>query len=339
MVSERQAQAQLDALAKPRGSLGRMEALARRLAVRQGTLAPRVRPRELVLFAGDHGVVASGVSAWPSDVTALMVRTIVAGRSVSAAWARLHDCPLRVVDVGVAACLDDLAADHFRAARVASGTDDLSCGPAMSVAAFDAAWEVGASEARAALARGCRVLLAGEMGIGNTTAAACLVSLLADVAPAAATGRGAGADEATFQAKRAVVAQAVRRAQPLLAGAPREAIAAVCGFEIAAMAGCFAEGARQGALLLLDGFVATAGALVAEHLQPGTAAALVAAHCSAEAGHGPALAALGLVPLLDWDMRLGEGTGALAALPLLDSAAALLCDVARLDELGVARGD
>lgn len=322
MVTEAQARARLDALAKPRGSLGRMETLAARLAALQGTLQPVTRPRVLVLFAADHGVVASGVSAWPPAVTALMARTITDGRSVSAAWAKLHDCTLRLVDMGIG-----------------RPTHDLSRQPAMSAAQFDAAWARGAAEARAALGAGSRLLLAGEMGIGNTTAAACLVALLSEVAPAQATGRGAGVDDPAFAVKQRIVAQAVARARTRLPRDVRAAIAAVCGFEIAAMAGFFAEGAARSAVVVLDGFVATAAALVAERLRPGTAACLVASHLSAEQGHAAALATLGLTPLLAWEMRLGEGSGALLALPLLDSAAALLRDVARLDELGVARGD
>lgn len=334
MVSERQAQAQLDALAKPRGSLGRMEALARRLAVRQGTLAPRVRPRELVLFAGDHGVVASGVSAWPSDVTALMVRTIVAGRSVSAAWARLHDCPLRVVDVGVAACLDDLAADHFRAARVASGTDDLSCGPAMSVAAFDAAWEVGASEARAALARGCRVLLAGEMGIGNTTAAAalCARALGGDAGDWVGPGTGLGAEG--VQRKRAVI-EAALACHADAPDTPFETLRRLGGREIAAMAGAILRARQLRVPVVLDGFVCCAALAPLAVAAPDIVEHCIAGHCSAEPGHGRLLARLGLDPLLHLGMRLGEGSGAAVAVQIIRAAIATHGRMATFAEAGI----
>ncbi|HEY0270810.1 MAG TPA: nicotinate-nucleotide--dimethylbenzimidazole phosphoribosyltransferase [Sphingomonas sp.] len=339
MITEADVWDHLDALAKPRRSLGRLEALAVRLAVIQQRLDPATRPRRIVLFAGDHGVVADGVSAWPSDVTGLMVGTILAGRATSSALAAAHGCALRLVDVGGVAPLPDDPPTLFRAARIAAGTASLAYGPAMDVAGFDAAWAIGAEEAAAALAAGDRLLIAGEMGIGNTTPAACLTVLLAGTAPDEAVGRGAGADDAVLAAKRRIVAAATARASALIPHDPRAAIAEVCGYEIAAIAGFLAEGARGGATVLLDGYVVTAAALVAERLAPGTARALIAGHRSAEPGHGAALAALDLDPLLDWGMRLGEGTGALVALPLVDAAAALLGGVARLDSLGVARED
>jgi nicotinate-nucleotide--dimethylbenzimidazole phosphoribosyltransferase len=346
----------LDGLAKPRRSLGRLEALAVRLALTQRTLKPVVWPRRLVIFAGDHGVVARGVSAWPSDVTALMVGTMLMGRASSSALAAAHDCGVRLVDVGVASSKPQSPPPFYRDARVAAGTKDLSIEAAMTAAQFDAAWQVGADEAERAFGEGHRVLIAGEMGIGNTTPAACLTMLLANVPAETAVGRGAGLDDAALAKKRELIAAAVARVKATAAATAREraknssipqastpshrlAIEALAGFEIVAMAGYFAEGARLGATLLLDGYVATSAALIAEHLQPGVAKAMIAAHCSAEPGHSAALSHLGLEPLLDWGLRLGEGTGALVALPLLDSAAALLRDVAALSELGVPRGD
>jgi nicotinate-nucleotide--dimethylbenzimidazole phosphoribosyltransferase len=336
-----QAWAHLDGLAKPKRSLGKLEELAVRLAGIQRTLRPVVRPRRLVLFAGDHGVVARGVSAWPSEVTGLMVGTILMGRASSSALAAAHDCSVRLVDVGVAGARVQSPPPFFRDARVANGTRDLSAGPAMTATEFDAAWQVGVEEAERAVADGCRVLIAGEMGIGNTTPAACLTMLFTHVGAEIAVGRGAGADDTTLQTKRDIVAVAVARAAGgAVSGANlRTAIAALSGFEIVAMAGFFAAGARLGATLLVDGYVATSAALIAWHLQPDCVHSMIAGHRSAESGHGAALACLGLEPLLDWNMRLGEGTGALVALPMLDSAAALLCDVAALSELGVPRED
>jgi nicotinate-nucleotide--dimethylbenzimidazole phosphoribosyltransferase len=329
----------LDCLAKPRRSLGKLEEFAARLALVQRTLTPTVRPRRLVLFAADHGVVARGVSAWPSEVTRLMVATILAGHATSSALAAAHGCSVRLIDVGVASPPPQAPPSFFRAARIAPGTMDLSVGPAMTLAQFEAAWQVGAEEAERAVVEGNAVLIAGEMGIGNTTPAACLTMLLAGETVDVAAGRGAGADDAALKIKRAIVAEAVERVSSAGIQDARAAIAAVAGFEIVAMAGFFAAGTRQGATLLLDGYVATAAALVAERLRPGTVNCMIAAHRSAEPGHGAALARLGLEPLLDWNMRLGEGTGALVALPLLDSAAALLRDVASLSDLGVARED
>ncbi|WP_288413166.1 nicotinate-nucleotide--dimethylbenzimidazole phosphoribosyltransferase [uncultured Sphingomonas sp.] len=328
--------AHLDALAKPRGAMGRLEALAQELALTQGRIDARTSPRQAVLFAGDHGCVGEGVSAWPSEVTPMMVATILSGRATSNALAAAADCPLRVVDVGTIA--PKLAPHpHFRAARVAQGTQPLGQRAAMDVAQFDAAWAVGVEEAEAAIDAGAVLLIAGEMGIGNTTPAACLTALLAGIAPDAAVGRGAGADDAVLANKRRVVTAAVARAAAM--SDRRAAIASVAGFEIAAMAGFYATGAARGVTLLLDGYVTTAAALIAQALAPGSVSAMIAGHRSAEPGHGAALAALRLTPVLDWEMRLGEGSGALTALPLLDAAAALLNDVVRLDQIGADRAD
>lgn len=327
--------AHLDSLAKPVRSLGALEALAVRLAVAQQRLDPRTHPRRIVLFAADHGVVARGVSAWPSAVTGLMVGAIMAGRATSNALAAAQGCDLRLVDMGVQSPPPEPYPAFFAVASIAPGTADLASGLAMTEAQFDAAWAVGAGEAQRALDEGYPLLIAGEMGIGNTTAAACLTVLLAGAPVSLAVGRGAGADDATLAIKTAIVTGACDRASQYLGDQPRAAIASVSGFEIIAMAGFFATGAAGGATLLLDGYVATAAALIAERFAPGTTRSMIAAHRSAEPGHGTALAALGLEPVLDWQMRLGEGTGALVALPLLDSAAALLRDVARLADLGV----
>lgn len=329
-ITSIQVQERLDALAKPRGSLARLETLAALLAVAQQNLMPQTRPRRIVLFAADHGVVAQGVTAWPSAVTTAMVETILKGRASSTALARACAADLRLVDVGMAVPAAGPFPAHYRAAPVARGTADLALGPAMSAAQFDAAWAIGAEEAEAAVATGNRLLIAGEMGIGNTTPSACITHALAGITADRATGSGAGADPAMREVKQRVVERAVSA----LGGArDKTALAAISGFEIAAMAGFYARGASLGAALLLDGYVTTAAALIAEELAPGTRRAMIAAHRSAEPGHGAALDRLGLEPVLDWGMRLGEGTGALTALPLLDSAAALLCDVATLAEV------
>lgn len=323
-------QARIDALAKPRGSLGRLEALAVELAVAQQTLTPVTRPRRIVLFAGDHGVVAQGVTPWPSAVTGAMVATILNSRASSTALAAAHGVDVRLVDAGMTTPLPAPVPAHVRAGAIARGTADLAVGPAMDEAQFDAAWALGADEARRADGDGIGLLIAGEMGIGNTTPAACITHALTGVDAAVATGAGAGADAAMRAVKQRIVADAVAR---LNGRRDRAALAAIAGFEIVAMAGFYAQGAAQGAVLLIDGYVTTAAALIAEHLVPGTARRMIAAHRSAEPGHGAALAQLRLAPVLDWGMRLGEGTGALTVLPLLDSAAALLNGVASLDEV------
>ena len=323
-------QVRLDALAKPPGSLARLEALAVELAVAQQSLAPVTHPRRIVLFAGDHGVVAQGVTPWPSAVTTAMVATILKGRASSTALAAAHGVDLRVVDTGMANPPPGPFPAHYRAAAVARGTADLALGPAMDVAQFDTAWALGADEARRAVADGFRLLIAGEMGIGNTTPSACITHALTGIDADTATGSGAGADAAMREVKCRIVADAVTR---LGGRRDKAALASIAGFEIVAMAGFYAEGAALGAVLLLDGYVTTAAALIAEQFTPGTRRRMIAAHRSAEPGHGAALAHLGLEPVLEWGMRLGEGTGALTALSLLDSAAALLNDVATLAEV------
>lgn len=323
----------LDALAKPQGSLGKLERVAARLALTRQSLSPETRPRRIVLFAGDHGVVNSGVSAWPSAVTTAMMATIANGWACSNALAHAADCDLRLVDMGSIAPLLQPHPPFIAEQRIAAGTADLAHGPAMTVAQFDAAWQAGADEARLAVRQGFQILLAGEMGIGNTTPAACLTMLLTGTDAAIATGRGAGADDAMRALKQVIVDSAVVREKDRFGSDPKAAIAALCGFEIAAMAGFYAAAAHSKATILLDGYVTTAAALIAERLAPGTAAQMIAAHLSAEPGHRTALDALGLEPMLEWEMRLGEGTGALTALPLLDAAAALLSEVAMLAEV------
>lgn len=331
MVTRKDVQARLDALAKPVGSLGRLEALAVDLAVASQSLLPVTRPRRLVLFAADHGVVAQGVTPWPSAVTTAMVETILKGKASSTALALAHGVDVRVVDAGMIQPPRGRCPDHFISQPVARGTADLSHGPAMSVEQFDLAWALGAAEAQAAVAAGHRVLIAGEMRIGNTTAAACLTYALTGIDADTATGHGAGADAAMRDVKRDIVAAAVGR---LDGRTDKPALAGIAGFEIVAMAGFYAKAAQCGATVLLDGYVTTAAALLAEHLSSGTRTVMIAGHRSAEPGHRAALAQLGLDPLLEWEMRLGEGSGALVALPLLDSAAALLSDVARLEDIG-----
>lgn len=324
----------LDALAKPQGSMGRLEGLAVQLSVAQQNLHPKTKPRRIVLFAGDHGVVESGVSAWPSAVTTVMMETIIAKKATSTALVAAQAADLRLVDVGsIRPTETGSQTPSFSDVRVAAGTANLATGPAMTKDQFQAAWAEGEAEAKRAHNEGFILLLAGEMGIGNTTPAACLTMLLAGADVETATGRGAGADDEIWTNKRDIVAGATTRASALLADDPVAAIAEVAGFEIAAMAGYYAQGAKQGSTLLLDGYVATAAALIAERLVPGTTKHMIAAHLSAEPGHRAALNHLGLEPLLEWGMRLGEGTGALTALPMLDSAAALLNDVAKLSDV------
>jgi nicotinate-nucleotide--dimethylbenzimidazole phosphoribosyltransferase len=330
----------LDGLTKPPRSLGRLEELAARLCLVQQTLLPQTAPRRLVIFTADHGVASAGVTIWPSSVTSLMVRNMCAGGAASTVMARQTNTEVILVNVGTA---DEPmsqppqrgAGVRYRSRRVRAGTRNLAEEPALTVEEFWQGWNIGAAEARAAVDQHVRIVLAGEMGIGNTTPTACLAMLLADLPVLAAVGRGAGADDITLERKRNIVEKAVARARTLWNADSLAAIAAVSGVELAAMAGFYAEAAAAGLTVILDGAVASAAALIAEYQSPGTARSMIAAHLSTEPSHSAVLAHLDLTPFLDWGLRLGEGTGALLLLPLLDAAAAISCEMASLQSLGI----
>ena len=331
MLTPDAVRAHLDNLTKPPGSLGRLEVLAARLALIQQTLTPATERRKLVVFAADHGVVAEGVTAWPSSVTTLMVANMLAGGAASCVLARQTRTAMTVVDVGTAGEPGEPRPD-YHVERVSRGTRNLYREPAMTVAEFEQSVAIGRAQAAGDFA----VVAAGEMGIGNTTAAACLTALLTGADPDDCVGRGAGADDAVLERKRHVVRVATGRARGVFAASPVAGIAEVCGFEIAAMAGFYLQAAADRRTIVLDGSVATAAALISEKLRPGTVDAMIAAHRSAEPGHTVALNALRLTPFLDgWGMRLGEGTGALLVMPLLDAAAAILSQMATFDSAGI----
>ncbi|MEM1054055.1 MAG: nicotinate-nucleotide--dimethylbenzimidazole phosphoribosyltransferase [Bacteroidota bacterium] len=321
-------QAALDAKAKPPGALGRLDALAARVARVQGTLLPDPDPARVVVFVGDHGVAADGVSAYPAAVTPAMARTIAGGGAAVSVLARSCGASVEVVDVGIDA---DLTGEPgIVHAKVARGTHNLANGPAMTDAERDAAWNAGADAARRASADGVRTLVPGEVGIGNTTAAAAVLAALFGWAPEDAVGRGTGVDDAGL-ARKAEAVRAGLAHLPTEAG-PLEVLRHVGGFEIAAMAGAFAAAPALGLVAVVDGFVATAAAAIAVRHNPAVAGHLVAGHVSAEAAHRRAVAALGLEPVLDLEMRLGEGTGGVLALPILRAACAVLREMATLDE-------
>ena len=323
----------LDRMTKPRGALGRVEDLAVALAgIARACPPPLPEPAAVAVFAGDHGVHAQGVTPWPQEVTAQMVMNFLAGGAVVNAFARQLGADVRVVDVGVRTPLDPHP--DLSGRRVADGTRDMTVGPAMTRDQARRAVEVGIETARELVAAGHRCLITGDMGIANTTAAAVLICAFTGADPAVATGRGTGIDDATLRRKTDVV----RRALALHAPDPADALgvlAAVGGFEHAALAGFVLGGAAAGVPVLLDGINAGAAALVAAGLAPAVVGYCLAGHVSAEPGHARALAALGITPLLDLGMRLGEGTGALLALPVVLGAARALQDVATFDAAGV----
>ncbi|SCK12047.1 nicotinate-nucleotide--dimethylbenzimidazole phosphoribosyltransferase [Vogesella sp. LIG4] len=325
------ASARQQQLTKPAGSLGKLEDLAITLAGLQRREIPQPLKPAITVFAGDHGVCAEGVSAYPPEVTGAMVANFVHGGAAISVLARCNQARLEVVDAGVAA---DLAALPIVHAKVRAGSGNIRREPAMTAEQCAAALEVGRMAARRAIADGASLLIAGDMGIGNTTPSAALICRLGGHSPEAIVGRGTGVNDAALAHKRQVVADALARVAPDLDG--QALLAELGGLEIAAMAGFYLEGAAQGVPLLLDGFISTAAALVAQAIAPDIAPWLLASHCSQETGHALALASLGLTPLIDFGLRLGEGSGAALAIPLLQQAIALHAGMATFAEAGVA---
>jgi nicotinate-nucleotide--dimethylbenzimidazole phosphoribosyltransferase len=321
----------LDAKTKPRGSLGELEALAARIAAIRGTPSPgRLRPA-LLLAAGDHGYAAGGVSAYPQEVTGQMLANFAAGGAAVNVLAREGHVRLVVVDAGVVEPVEHPA---IRRLRLGAGTADATRGPAMPRERSLAGLAAGAAIAEELAAEGCDILAVGDMGIGNTTAAAALSAALLPAAPEAVCGRGTGIDDAGLARKVAAVRAALAVNEPDPAD-PVGALAALGGYELAVLAGACLGSAAAEAVVLLDGFVTGAAALVAARLAPEAAERMVASHRSPEPGHPLVLADLGLRPLLELGLRLGEGSGALLALPLVQAALALLADMATFEEARV----
>ncbi len=326
-----------DKMTKPRGSLGELEGVSVVLAGLAGECpAPLPEPACVAVFAGDHGVHAQDVTPWPQEVTAQMVANFLAGGAVVNAFAAQVGAEVTVVDVGVAADLDPVPGLLPR--KVGRGTADFTTGPAMTRHQAQAALTVGVEVARDLVAAGNRCLLTGDMGIANTTASAALICAFTGADPAAATGRGTGIDAATYARKVDVVCRGLARHRPD-PGDPVGVLAAFGGFEHAAIAGFILGAAAFRVPVILDGVIAGAAALAAAALAPDAAKACIAGHRSVEPGHAITLEHLGLRPIVDLGLRLGEGTGAVLALPLVQSAARALRDVATFDSAGVAEKD
>ncbi|MGC3861721.1 nicotinate-nucleotide--dimethylbenzimidazole phosphoribosyltransferase [Micromonospora chersina] len=328
-------------LTKPAGSLGALEPLSVRLAGLAGTCPPPLpEPAAVAIFAGDHGVHAQGVTPWPQEVTAQMIANFVAGGAVVNAFARQAGASVTVVDVGVATPLPvaptaDPAGPRLVAANVRAGTRDLTVTAALTRDEARAAVETGIRIAGELVDAGAGILLTGDMGIGNTTPAAALIAAFTGVDPAAATGRGTGVDDETYARKVGVVRAALDRHAPDPAD-PLGVLAAVGGLEHAALAGLVLGAAARRVPVLLDGVIAVSAALAAAAFAPDAVGAMVAGHRSAEPGATAALRHLGLDPLIDLGLRLGEGTGALLALPVVTGAVRVLHEVATFDSAGVA---
>jgi nicotinate-nucleotide--dimethylbenzimidazole phosphoribosyltransferase len=328
------AKARLDQLAMPHWALGRLMDLAMDLAGMTRCLAPPVARKAVVVFAADHGVVAEGVSKYPQAVTAQMVHTFVGGRAGISALARLSGARVVVVDMGVAGDLSALAeTGRIVSKRIGPGTQSMARGPAMSRAEARRALEAGIEIARD-LGDTVDVFGTGDMGIGNTTASAAIAAVITGRAVAEVTGRGTGIDDEQLRHKVAVIQRALNVNRP----DPKDGLdvlAKVGGFEIGGLAGLILGLAAQRKPVVLDGFISTAGALVAYALAPAVADYLVAGHRSEEKGHDVMLEHLGKKPLLDLGLRLGEGTGAALAMNLMDAAVRILTEVATFAEASV----
>lgn len=319
-------QARLDAQARPPGSLGRLEKLAVQIGQVQGVETPRLHEPTLILCAGDHGLLAQGVSSWPSDVTTLMMHSILAGDSTVSVLARQHGMQLKVVDCGVVKPLPPQPGLYLRS--LGRGTADVSRQPAMTM-----------KQCRQAIRNGRElvaetpgnVVLLGEMGIGNTSPSSLLLARLAGLPIESVVGTGAGMDDAGRRHKQEVLARALNLHAS--ATTPLDALAALGGFEIATMVGIVLQAALENRVIIVDGFITTAAVLVAARLSPAVLERCVFAHVSAEHGHRVMLDALGATPLLEFGMRLGEGSAAALAWPLVDSACRLLNEVASLDRV------
>ncbi len=325
-------QRQLDNKTKPLGSLGRIEVLAQRLGLILGSETPELRAPQLVVFAADHGLAARGVSAYPSDVTWQMVENFLAGGAAVSVLARQHGIGLTVVDCGVRH--DFAPRAGLVISKVAPGTADALEGPAMSPSQCRVAMASGS-----ALVKGLpgNALLLGEMGIGNTSAASMLLARLSGIDVADCTGAGTGLDADAVQRKIGILREVLAR--HVDAREPLDALAAFGGFEIATMVGAVLRAAVERRVVVVDGFIASAAVLVASHLQPAVLQRCVFAHRSGERGHALMLAHLKVEPLLDLGLRLGEGSGAAMAWPLLVSACAILREMASFEAAGVSRQD
>ncbi|MDD9976279.1 MAG: nicotinate-nucleotide--dimethylbenzimidazole phosphoribosyltransferase [Boseongicola sp.] len=320
-------QHKIDTKTKPLGALGRIEEMAAQIATLQQTLTPKMETCQLTIFAADHGIAQSGVSLFPQEVTRQMVLNFAGGGAAANVFARTNGIDLRVVNAGVAG--DAIDAPGLIDRRVGAGTANSLTGPAMTTAERDQAIAYG--EALGTDGDSDAVAF-GEMGIGNTSAAALIAHKLTDTPLDVLTGRGTGLDDDGLSKKTEILTQAASRTGNLDAA---ETLAEYGGFEIAMMAGAMMSAASAGRLVIVDGFIASSAALIATHLAPQSRDAMVFAHLSEEQGHGAMLSAMNAKPLLNLSLRLGEGTGALLAWPLLRSAAAMLNDMASFETAGV----
>ena len=311
------AQIHQDQLTKPQGSLGRLESIAIELAAMQNTSKPQIKQPHMLVFAGDHGVVTQGVSAFPQSVTIAMLANFVNGGAAVATLCKQQGIQLSVINCGTAASCEHLTQMTHK--PIMAGTHDFSLQAAMSNEQALAALSLGKEQVERAHQHGCDFLMLGEMGIGNTSAASCLSALLLEQDVSDLTGPGTGVAGAALMRKKEILSASVARAKPLVKN-PLDALAQVGGLEIAAIAAAYIRASQLGMPCLVDGFITTAAALLAVKLNPGVRNWLLFAHHSAECGHSTLLSALDAQPLLHLGMRLGEGSGAAVAYATIQQA-------------------
>ncbi len=329
------AQAAIDIKTKPPGSLGRIENLARQISAIQRTTSPNADQCELLLFAADHGLVAEGVSAWPSEVTTQMVGNFLNGGAAANVFARTNNVKITVIDAGIIGELPDHP--KLLRANIKKGTNNALHEDAMSEAELIRALEFGAKLAVDKINAGNQVIAIGEMGIGNTSSATLLAHAIHGLPIIELTGPGAGLDETGVHRKAEILKKTAARKPGKLS--PIDALKSFGGLEIAMMAGAVIGTACARGVMLVDGFIASSAAMCALAARPEAAGYTVFAHRSREPGHNAMMAAIGADPLMDLDLRLGEGTGALLAYPLLCNACAMLSDMATFESAGVSDKD
>lgn len=332
--AQRQAAERQNQLTKPAGSLGRLEAIAIRVAGITGNPRPRLREKAVITVAADHGVAAAGVSAYPQEVTAQMVRNFLNNGAAINVLARHVGARVVVVDAGVAGDLPEHPA--LRAYKIARGTANIAEGPAMTRPQAIQAIETGIRLVEEERARGLDIVATGDMGIGNTTPSTAIAAVVTGRSPAELAGRGTGVDDAGLQRKITAIQRALEINRPDPAD-PIDVLAKVGGLEIGVIAGVILGAAAMRIPVVIDGFISTAGALIALRLCPPAKAYCFAGHCSAEPGHSAMLSYLGLEPILDLDMRLGEGTGAVLAMGIIEAACKALDEMATFAEAGVSQ--
>lgn len=326
-----QARRHVDQLTKPLGSLGRLETLAVELAAMTGEPFPVVSPPGVIVFAADHGVAREGVSAYPQEVTAQMLLNLTQGGAGINVFARQIGALQRFVDVGVAVEMD---APGVCQKRIRAASGNILREAAMTREEAERSIQVGIESALEMVAEGAKVLIVGEVGIGNTTASSAILSALTGVDPDGIVGRGTGLDDEGWQRKKAVVREALALHRPN-AAYPVDVLAKVGGLEIGAMAGAVIAASSRRVPVLLDGFIATVAALLAVRLQPAVADYLIAGHRSQEPGHAFVQKAIGKEPLLDLNLRLGEGSGAALAFPIVEAATRMMKEMATFASAGV----